>query len=738
MNERSLSAAVMDEAGRVLCSTPVAESGAFVEQDGWTLAVRRSPVGAHSGAWDVEVRAECTAPGAPRVCVALRESVASWSRDVYVLAPGCVYAGNRFQARAMRWPVQYTGPDDLGRADFPVTVSNCAQLNPGEGPSAFVLNSGDVSTPAIGYFDPVRRAGCVWLTPQAEDAGPYGYAVREADDRASAEVSVQMPALRPAVPGTKRPSGDAGARLGPGDTLVLRARVHRYAAPDIPAFIREFLRVRTELTGPAEPPCVYPYRAAFRAIEARFNRQHWHEDHHLYGLLKREDAAASPFGWEGIWHTGWIQGGLSLPALVAMGEPLSRERACETMDSIFSLLQAPTGLFYAHVKDRRPVGDFFSDKGARVGACLVRRQGDLVHSMIKTIETLRADGREADVKGAWLDGIGRACDGLVRLWRAHGQLGQFIDVETGALLLGGSTSGASTVLALAEASVLLDRPHYGEVAAELGQSFNRFFLERGFTCGGPSEAGQAPDSETAYALLEGYWALYAATRDAEWLERAVDAADLLATWCVSHDFVFPTGSFFHRIGIRASGTVMANSMNRHSAPGLCTASGDALLKLYRATGERRHLQLVRDIARALPQFVSRPGAEFPLQELSWINERVNLSDWEGRDKIGNMVFPGTCWCEHSVMLSALDLPGLYVDADRGELHGFDHVRASWRDESGKRLLQVENPTAYDAACRVLIERAADRARPYGWALLRDCPVVSVPAGGHVLLDLSCA
>jgi hypothetical protein len=46
-------------------------------------------------------------------------------------------------------------------------------------------------------------------------------------------------------------------------------------------------------------------------------------------------------------------------------------------------------------------------------------------------------------------------------------------------------------------------------------------------------------------------------------------------------------------------------------------------------------------------------------------ERVNFSDWEGRENIGGTLF-GSCRPEDSLSLTAAGLPGIYVQPDTGE------------------------------------------------------------------------
>jgi hypothetical protein len=101
----------------------------------------------------------------------------------------------------------------------------------------------------------------------------------------------------------------------------------------------------------------------------------------------------------------------------------------------------------------------------------------------------------------------------------------------------------------------------------------------------------------------------------------------------------------------------------------------ALLRMFDATGDRKYLALLRDIISCLPQCVSteqRPLFSWDREPRKllpgWINERINTSDWEGNQRIGE-VFYGSCWCETSLLLtfseiiwneeirSALDMEG---------------------------------------------------------------------------------
>lgn len=178
----------------------------------------------------------------------------------------------------------------------------------------------------------------------------------------------------------------------------------------------------------------------------------------------------------------------------------------------------------------------------------------------------------------------------------------------------------------------------------------------------------------------------------------------------------------------------ANTQNTHGAPGICTHSGVALLKLYRATGNLFYLQLLADIAHALPQHMSWKDRLWPGFHEAWISERSNLNDWlEG---IGE-TFTYSPWAKISLMLSHAELPGVYVDLAREKVVAIDHVEARVL-QANKQQLQVElsNPTRYDASVKVLAENGAQAVKP----LLNNAALawqqVMVPAGKQVVLRLN--
>ena len=112
-------------------------------------------------------------------------------------------------------------------------------------------------------------------------------------------------------------------------------------------------------------------------------------------------------------------------------------------------------------------------------------------------------------------------------------------------------------------------------------------------------------------------------------------------------------------------------------------------------------------------------------------ERVNLSDWEGGDKVGGNVTFNAIWCENAMILTAAEIPGVYVNTDTRRVIVFDHVTAQLEGDK----LVIHNPTKFDAEVKILLENNAAAARPLGIWTLKNAKPLAVPAGGKAEISL---
>ncbi|MEM6551371.1 MAG: hypothetical protein AAF750_04505 [Planctomycetota bacterium] len=415
--------------------------------------------------------------------------------------------------------------------------------------------------------------------------------------------------------------------------------------------------------------------------------------------------------------------------MLRTGDAATLEKVGKTFDFATGPGQTPSGLFYGRHGTEGYNGDLFGRQGTWH---LTRKSADALYFLVKQLAVWRE--RVGEPKQAWMDGVTRCANAFVTLWRRHCQFGHFVDHDTLDMRVAHSGSAGVAPAGLALLARDLDRPGYLDVAKAAVRDQDERYVRHGYTTGGPGEACQCPDSESNFAQLESAVVLHEVTGEPELLEVARRAADLAASWCLSYDYDFPKTSEFGRYNLPSVGGVFANAQNKHGAPGICTFSGDSLLKLYRATGERGYLELLADIARCMPWCVSRPGRQIKanngeLHPVGWINERLNTSDWD--HNVGGIFF-GDCWCEAAFMLSATEVPSVYIDLARQTLVSLDHlaIEAVRWDATGVRFT-LSNPTGFNASAAVLTDCAATLAEPLGHSPLCGVIRVEVAAGGSI-------
>jgi Right handed beta helix region len=618
-----------------------------------------------------------------------RFQFSNWSTDVYVLMPGAVYGGNRFPGFASPYPplLALRSPDD---PDKSLQVSDIPRLLAGPGESLLRQTSADPAVPAVGFFFPVQKTAFWVLTAPTCASGLIEYELKENPDRSAATLRIL------AAPLTDGPV-EAGILVAWDD------------CESVQGLFDSLTRLRASMTAPPQRDAILPFSAAWNVLEEKQNRENWMDGYFAVGTDPVRKTHASQ-----NWQMGWTGGMLTAHALILRGSDLSRQRALRNFDFVFPDGQAPSGFFYGMGDGREWMGDHFRDPKAPWH--LVRKSADGLYFMLGSLLHLRGTEDKQLIKPGWSAGLKKCADAFVKLWDENHQFGQFVDHNTGKILVANSTSGALVPAALVRAAEYFPEASakYLRVAVESAAHFTDNDLRRGITSGGPGDAAQCPDSESLAGLLESLMCVYSATGDARWLQAARDAAIQLSSWVVPYDFQFPKESTFERLGMRTCGTVLANAQNKHSAPGLCTHSGVALYSLYLATGDAFFMDLLRDIAHALPQFLSRPDRLIPFKipycqpddpaqtwlNPGWMNERVNMSRW-GEAEYPGEVFYCSCWPEVSLMLSVAELPGVYARLDTREIWCLDHVEASW---GGEGSLIVRNPTGFPAQVDVVVEQ----------------------------------
>lgn len=642
--------------------------------------------------------------------------------DTYIMIPACAYDGNRFEGVRRRYPPMFN-EDEFG-LDVPVRMTQVPRLSR-DGDSFMDVTTGDMAAPCVCVLNKaIHESFMLFFNPQVMRRN-LGVTLEQRGDEL--EIRLRAPAKRRLVyrwydgyPSLEPlPEADPPLSVCAGDELEIVHNAYVDHCSDIPELFKLFFDRRAMLFHAQAHDCL-PFSEYFSELEHELNEHRYMECYGLLALGSREND--SRFNQ---WQAGWVGGGMSTYPLICEGSPRSRERALSTL-RFATRHQSKAGFYYGIVYNGKVYGDCFGYYEDKYNTLLIRKHADLTYFMFKQLNALKLNGIAApDI----MQGAERAADALAALWHRYGQLGQFINSETGEILVGGSASGGIAPAALCAAAQVLNRPELAQTAREIARYYYKEAIQRGVTTGGPGEILQAPDSESIAGLLESYVTLYDTDGSTEWLDMACAAAHQMASWIVPYDYPFPTDSRFGRMGIKTAGSVWANVQNKHSAPGLCTLSPSAFFKLYRATGNLAYLELMRQVAHFMPQVASRPdrpmytvdGRQLKPGEIC---ERVNMSDWEGVSNVGDSIFGSSSWPEVSLLLTCLEIPGVYVVPELGVVCVSDHVNA-WLD--GDELV-IANPTAYNATVKVMVENDDARHRPLGLYWQQLFQHIAVPAG----------
>lgn len=657
------------------------------------------------------------------------ERVENWSTNNWVFAPTVLYGGNRFRAIGDKYP------PIIPRAgkDMPITVTDIYRLSADGRPATVEFLAGDTSAPMFGWWDPSRKKGVLILAEAFTSAGETGFSIAESPEEGVCTFTVSAPGFRSRrykMCGFVSPSGDQQPQSHDVPFNVIR---REFGANSIPEFLDTAFSVRKLLAGRTTPPRIEPFGWLIDLLLATVDRRAWYEDGNLGYIMNWPLGPDIPTAHL---QAGWCGAPPYAIPFLLRPTPERLHRVSRTFDALMAM-QGESGFFMALNFRGSIRGDRDKETGSRMRT-MVRRQSATLMAGFDAIMRMRQ--LDMNVKDAWATAFRRTADALVRLWWREGDIGQFVDAGTGELLVPNSTNGALVPAALLAAADFTGDDSYLQAAEEIAEFYRVRFLERGLSCGGPCDAAQCPDSESAGELLVSFERLWERTGKKKYLEYARTAAALVATWVNAYDYKFPTESMFGKEGVHSTGAVWASVQNRHGAPGhFHYGCGDVLFRLWRATGDDRLWELMADTARGVGQYVhtsDRPFFRPPAKESPGsISERVNTGDWEGRNSVGMLTIPNDfnmVWAT-TALFHMMEVPGVYVLMDKGraEVRCLDRVEAHVENNE----LVITNRTAFDTVVSVMVENAEDRRKALGRFPSLNWPQIRLKSGGTARMNI---
>lgn len=634
----------------------------------------------------------------PESGVAVAFDQYNWNSDNYVMIPASVYNGNRQRIVNRRYATGID-PSDYNMPDLALTSNPIPQLSPDFGSqSRLEISVCNTASPIIAILDRQKDEGILLLTDQGIERDgqtiDHGLIVEEALDRSIASFVVSAPGVREKKPefiGFSR-SPDRGLRIRRGDEITIRVTRLTYPCRNVPDLLEHFMHNRKRHIKCAPPRNLIPMSEVLSIMNRNIDMRYFKNDSVEFYRPETAD-------WMSY---GWIGGLINTYPMLALGDNEHLRRVACTFNFALPRAKGKSGYYYDILL---PDGKVLNRDAAAVvpGITVTRRNADVLYWMIKQFNLMKSMGNGNLIRKQWEDDVQRLADAFVKTWDEEGTWGNYLYVETGKVAIFNTTSGAMAIGGLALAAEYYKQPDYLRVAEESAGDLYRQYAIRGFTSGGCGDILQNSDSETAVALMTSLMTLYEITGKASYLRQSRDLANLCATWTVSFDYQLPENTPLAKLGANLTGAVWASTQNKHGAPGFCTQSGDALFKLYRATGDTLYAELLRDIIHAHAEGIQPNGK---------ITERLTYCDADQRGSRADGWETG--WNETNGALMALEIPGIYIRADLGNIYVFDHVEAKIiKNNSHKLALRIYNPTKYDAEITIFIENSKAAAKPLG-------------------------
>ena len=687
----------------------------------WSSRVTAEKAAGDADAMDLKISFKLETGAANSSGVAVAFDFADWNTENYVLIPSSVYNANRCKM-VKRGYARGLDRKYLYKKNLPLMSNPIPGLSMDAGKhSKLEVNSSNAATPAMCFYNHKTKRAFIVLAEQGIRRGTSiidnGLMIEESKDRKTASFVISAPGVRERKPMFIGFAGspDRGINLKAGETIDMRMRVYSFEAADIPAVLDKFMTVRKVVTGPNSPRELIPFSQVTKwmtnRIDARFT-----------GHGKNRFYAPENASWISF---GWIGGLMNTFPMLALNDDLHRDRVVKTFDFAIPRAQGESGYFYGALNhDGKPFGRETYNEFPEI--VLTRKNADVLFWMIKQFELLKAQGRGDVIKPAWEQNIQRLADAFVKTWKAHGTWGRMLNNKDGRVAEYNTSGGVMAVGGLALASKYYKKPEYLKIAKEAANLYyTRDFVKTGQTTGGCADILQNADSETAGGFMTALMAMYEVTGEKEWLEKSRNLANLTATWTTSYDYVLPKNTELAKLGAKLAGIVWASTQNKHGAPGICTSSCDPLFKIYRATGDRRYGELMRDIVRCHAESI-RPGG--------YTNERLTYCDADSRGERGNHV---TGWNELNGILMAMELPGIYLRTDKDEMIVFDHVKATVEKcDADGMTLKITNPTKFDASLSILAEDAVKAEKVLGNTSFITWPKVTVKAGKTITVQIA--
>jgi hypothetical protein len=431
------------------------------QESTWDVKINTKSVANKPNATDYEVTFKCITGKLAQASVSVDIDFENWSEKNYVLMPAAVYNGNRFAWRKLRYSPKLHDIKDIG-IDKPIIINDVPKLNEQSGFSRIQERSGSMSTPSIGFISEESKKGVWLLTKQGNSLGDYGMDIEESRDRKKATITLTSPVVRELYNYTNcnahSPTWDVPKDFKTNDKVTISFRLYTFEAPENQVIFNTFVEIRKDVANDHTLVNALPFSECMQTLESKFNAKNFVPEHGYYSVGFRENYLQD-------WQIGWVGGMMSTLPLLFAGNEQTKQNVLRNFDFLYPNGISPSGFYWDCGRNGTEwLGGDIRNMHTK-NWHLVRKSGDAIWYITK--QFMLMEKMNIPVKQSWKDGNQKVCEAFMKLWRNNHQLGQFVDSQTGEILVGGSSSGGIVPAGLALAAKYYQKPAYLETAKEI-------------------------------------------------------------------------------------------------------------------------------------------------------------------------------------------------------------------------------------------------------------------------------
>lgn len=301
-----------------------------------------------------------------------------------------------------------------------------------------------------------------------------------------------------------------------------------------------------------------------------------------------------------------------------------REKALAIVDTYQKLKLAP------------PEGEGFYWKTGEPAIALPRQErvylrsfGDDLKSLLKAAKREKEQGRE---QAGWVSWARSFADWLLPQQTGEGGFPRAWEPNTGKVIDPSPASSYTIIPYLVLLTELTGEERYQEAALKAGEFVWNYGQSDGIFVGGTIDNPDVIDKEAGTLSLEAHLALYTATNDEKWLERAEMAASFSETWMYIWDVPMPADEKNEDLHWKKDVPTVGLQLisTGHSlADAYMAFDADEYAKLSVLSGDDHYKEVAAILLHNTKGMLALPGRTYDLPGPGWQQEHWSLAPERG-------------------------------------------------------------------------------------------------------------